>query len=115
MTGLWAYEADRALAAIEGLNLVITRPAAIYGLESSLRKSPGWPADPLSTGPGLVNAWCGRLLIGEIYKFTGDEMQMLWCGHVFSLFSNVHIAHTALSGPRSCESLQPTIPRFAAS
>ena len=44
---------------IEGLNLVILRPAIIYGKGATV---------------GLVP----RIVCGRIYQFTGEEMKFLW-------------------------------------
>ncbi|CAO3680728.1 unnamed protein product [Umbelopsis vinacea] len=52
-------EACKALQNIEGLNLVIVRPAVIYGV--------GSPA-------GITT----RLVIGRVYKKLNEEMKLLW-------------------------------------
>lgn len=52
-------KAEEELKAIAGLNLVIVRPAIVYG-----------PNDILGVTP--------RLIIGAVYKQLGEEMKLLW-------------------------------------
>ncbi|KAH8921458.1 hypothetical protein BT69DRAFT_1372399 [Atractiella rhizophila] len=55
---LW-HEAARGLAAIPRLNLILVRPAIIYG-------------------PYIVGGLTPRLLIGEVYKYLNEKMDFLW-------------------------------------
>jgi len=52
-------EAERAVQAVSGLNHVILRPALVYGLGDILGITP-------------------RLVIGSIYKQSGEKMELLW-------------------------------------
>jgi nucleoside-diphosphate-sugar epimerase len=52
-------EAERAVQGVQGLNHVIIRPALVYG-----------PGDILGITP--------RLVIGAIYKQSGEKMELLW-------------------------------------
>lgn len=54
-----SHKAEEELAKIDGLNYVIVRPAMVYG-----------PSDTTSITP--------RLIIGAVYKHTGEEMKFLW-------------------------------------
>ncbi|KAI8149686.1 hypothetical protein BJV82DRAFT_588937 [Fennellomyces sp. T-0311] len=53
------YHAEEELRKIEGLNLVILRPAVVYG-------------------PGALLGMTPRLIIGQVYKHLGEEMKLLW-------------------------------------
>ncbi|KAF7722582.1 hypothetical protein EC973_002935 [Apophysomyces ossiformis] len=53
------YKAEEELKKIKGLNLVILRPAVVYG-------------------PGALNGLTPRLIIGRIYKHLNEEMKLLW-------------------------------------
>ncbi|GAN06133.1 NAD-dependent epimerase/dehydratase [Mucor ambiguus] len=53
------YKAEEALKKIEGLNLIILRPAVVYG-------------------PGALLGLTPRLIIGRIYKYLDEEMKLLW-------------------------------------
>lgn len=55
----WIHEGLRAMASFPKLNLVIARPALLYG-------------------PYAVDGYAPRLLIGEIYKYIGETMEHLW-------------------------------------
>ncbi|KAG0142696.1 hypothetical protein CROQUDRAFT_673380 [Cronartium quercuum f. sp. fusiforme G11] len=55
----WIHEGVRAMAALPDLNLVIARPALLYG-------------------PYAVDGYAPRLLIGEIYKYIDERMEHLW-------------------------------------
>lgn len=59
MRSKWIHEGVRAMAALPTLNLVIARPALLYG-------------------PYMVDGYAPRLLIGEIYKYIGERMEHLW-------------------------------------
>ncbi|KAN0061093.1 hypothetical protein ACQY0O_006828 [Thecaphora frezii] len=56
----WWYEAERAAACIQGLNLAILRPAQLMG--PHLYDSPA----------------TARLLIGKLYQFKKEPMKWLW-------------------------------------
>ncbi|CEP10755.1 hypothetical protein [Parasitella parasitica] len=53
------YEAEEELKKIEGLNLIILRPAIVYG-------------------PGALSGLTPRLIIGRIYKHLDEKMKLLW-------------------------------------
>jgi nucleoside-diphosphate-sugar epimerase len=53
------YEAEKQLLAIEGLNLVIVRPAIVYG-------------------PGDLTGITPRLVIAAVYKSIKEKMEFLW-------------------------------------
>ncbi|GAA6042678.1 hypothetical protein JCM8097_003740 [Rhodosporidiobolus ruineniae] len=55
----WWHEAARGLAKLEGLNLVLLRPALFYG-------------------PYTVTGMTPRCLIAEVYKFQNEKMEFLW-------------------------------------
>ncbi|CAH7675173.1 hypothetical protein BY996DRAFT_6430639 [Phakopsora pachyrhizi] len=55
----WVHEGIRAMASFKELNLVIARPALLYG-------------------PYATDGFAPRLLIGEIYKYIGETMEHLW-------------------------------------
>ncbi|GJN87141.1 hypothetical protein Rhopal_000086-T1 [Rhodotorula paludigena] len=55
----WHHEAARGLANMEGLNLVLVRPALLYG-------------------PFTVTGITPRALIGEVYKFQNEKLEFLW-------------------------------------
>jgi len=52
-------EAERAVQSVSGLNHIILRPAIVYG-----------PGDMIGLTP--------RLVIGAIYKESGEKMELLW-------------------------------------
>jgi len=52
-------EAEKALLAIPGLNIVIVRPAIVYG-------------------PGDISGITPRIICGAVYKHLGEEMEFLW-------------------------------------
>jgi len=52
-------EAEKAIKAIPGLNLVIVRPAIVYG-------------------PGDISGITPRIICGAVYKHLGEEMEFLW-------------------------------------
>jgi len=53
------YEAEKQLLAIEGLNLIIVRPAIVYG-------------------PGDLTGITPRLVIAAVYKSIKEKMEFLW-------------------------------------
>ncbi|KAI8876534.1 NAD(P)-binding protein [Backusella circina FSU 941] len=53
------YKAEEELKKIEGLNLLILRPATVYG-------------------PGALLGLTPRLIIGRVYKYLKEEMKLLW-------------------------------------
>ncbi|XP_046857519.1 dTDP-glucose 4,6-dehydratase 2-like [Xenia sp. Carnegie-2017] len=55
----YKLKVEEQLAAIEGLNFVIVRPAIVYGLGDKQGLTP-------------------RLIIGAVYKQLGEEMKLLW-------------------------------------
>ncbi|MBW0498653.1 hypothetical protein O181_038368 [Austropuccinia psidii MF-1] len=55
----WIHEGVRAMAAQKDLNIVIARPALLYG-------------------PFAIDGYAPRLLIGEIYKYLDEKMEHLW-------------------------------------
>ncbi|CAG8486525.1 16229_t:CDS:2 [Acaulospora morrowiae] len=55
----YKYKAEEKLKTIDGLNLVILRPALVYGL-------------------GATTGIVPRLVCGRIYQFTKEEMKFLW-------------------------------------
>lgn len=57
--GKYKYKAEQALQQIEGLNLIILRPAVVYG-------------------PGALLGLTPRLIIGRVYKHLNEEMKLLW-------------------------------------
>jgi len=59
MRSKWVHEGVRAMAALPDLNIVVARPALLYG-------------------PYAVDGYAPRLLIGEIYKYIGERMEHLW-------------------------------------
>ncbi|GAA5834684.1 hypothetical protein JCM9279_007081 [Rhodotorula babjevae] len=59
----WHHEAARGLASIDGLNLVLMRPALLYG-------------------PHTVTGITPRCLIAEVYKFEGEKLDFLWSEHL---------------------------------
>ncbi|KAF8321445.1 uncharacterized protein EI90DRAFT_3147090 [Cantharellus anzutake] len=58
--GYWWHEALRALAAIQGLNLVIVRVGAAYGPQQTF---------------GTVHS---RIIVGRVYQYRQWEMKYLW-------------------------------------
>jgi len=68
-------EAEKALKAMSGLNLIIVRPAVVYG-------------------PGDVKGLAPRLCIGAVYKKTGEKLEYpTWFEE--SKFSTVHVTDVA--------------------
>lgn len=55
----YKYKAEEKIKTIEGLNLVILRPALVYG-------------------PGATMGLAPRLVCGRIYQFIKEEMKFLW-------------------------------------
>ncbi|PWN46808.1 hypothetical protein IE53DRAFT_5415 [Violaceomyces palustris] len=56
----WYYETERALACVEGLNLVIVRPASVFG-------------------PHIFHGLSiPRFGMGSLYRVTGETMKWLW-------------------------------------
>ncbi|ORY74263.1 hypothetical protein BCR35DRAFT_293345 [Leucosporidium creatinivorum] len=55
----WLHESARGLAKIEGLNLVLLRPATFYG-------------------DYTVTGLTPRVLIGEVYRYLGEKLEFLW-------------------------------------
>jgi len=55
----YKYKAEEKLKTIEGLNLVILRPAVVYGTGATM---------------GLVP----RIVCGRIYQYTKEELKFLW-------------------------------------
>ncbi|GAA6049005.1 hypothetical protein JCM3770_005435 [Rhodotorula araucariae] len=55
----WHHEAARGLAKMEGLNLVLVRPALFYGMYTLTGITP-------------------RALIAEVYKYQGEKLEFLW-------------------------------------
>jgi len=53
------YQAEENLRKINGLNLIIVRPAIVYG-------------------PGDINGMTPRLITGAVYKFLNEKMEFLW-------------------------------------
>ncbi|KAI8644860.1 hypothetical protein BD408DRAFT_474713 [Parasitella parasitica] len=53
------YKAEEELKKIKGINLIILRPAVVYG-------------------PGALSGLTPRLIIGRIYKYLDEEMKLLW-------------------------------------
>ncbi|KAG2226452.1 hypothetical protein INT45_014196 [Circinella minor] len=53
------YQAEQELQKIEGLNLIILRPAVVYG-------------------PGALLGLTPRLIIGRVYQHLDEEMKLLW-------------------------------------
>lgn len=60
-TGIAKYElkAEEELRKIGGLNLIIVRPATVYG-------------------PGDINGLSPRIICGAVYKHLGEKMKFLW-------------------------------------
>jgi len=52
-------KAEEELRKIGGLNLIIVRPATVYG-------------------PGDINGLCPRIICGAVYKHLGEKMKFLW-------------------------------------
>ncbi|KAG1446987.1 hypothetical protein G6F56_009401 [Rhizopus delemar] len=55
----YKYKAEKELMAIEGLNLLIVRPALVYG-------------------PGALSGLTTRLILGRIHKYLNDNMKCFW-------------------------------------
>ncbi|KAI8337758.1 hypothetical protein BC941DRAFT_426101 [Chlamydoabsidia padenii] len=55
----YKYKAEEQLKKMEGLNLIIIRPAVTYG-------------------PGANTGLTPRLIIGRVYKYLNEEMTLLW-------------------------------------
>ncbi|BGP38313.1 hypothetical protein JCM10450v2_002259 [Rhodotorula kratochvilovae] len=55
----WHHEAARGLAKMDGLNLVLVRPALFYG-------------------PYTLTGITPRMLIAEVYKYQGEKLEFLW-------------------------------------
>ncbi|KAG0742487.1 hypothetical protein G6F26_006919 [Rhizopus arrhizus] len=55
----YKHKAEEELKSIEGLNLLIIRPAIVYG-------------------PGALSGLTPRLVIGRVYKYLNEEMKFLW-------------------------------------
>ncbi|POW01894.1 hypothetical protein PSTT_12161 [Puccinia striiformis] len=70
MRSKWVHEGVRAMAALPDLNIVVARPALLYG-------------------PYAVDGYAPRLLIGEIYKYIGERMEHLWSPDL-----RLHTIHT---------------------
>ncbi|KNZ46405.1 hypothetical protein VP01_72g9 [Puccinia sorghi] len=70
MRSKWVHEGVRAMAALPDLNIVVARPALLYG-------------------PYAVDGYAPRLLIGEIYKYIGERMEHLWSADL-----RLHTIHT---------------------
>ncbi|OAV97375.1 hypothetical protein PTTG_00115 [Puccinia triticina 1-1 BBBD Race 1] len=70
MRSKWVHEGVRAMAALPDLNIVVARPALLYG-------------------PYAVDGYAPRLLIGEIYKYIGERMEHLWSSEL-----RLHTIHT---------------------
>eukprot|EP01094_Clydonella_sp_ATCC50884_P005000 TRINITY_DN13982_c0_g1_i1.p2 TRINITY_DN13982_c0_g1~~TRINITY_DN13982_c0_g1_i1.p2 ORF type:complete len:369 (-),score=115.00 TRINITY_DN13982_c0_g1_i1:53-1159(-) len=83
----YKYQAEEALRGINGLNLIILRPAIVYG-----------PGDTAGISP--------RLITGAVYKHLGEKMKLLWsgdlrinCVHVDDVSrAIVHVAQNADAG-----------------
>jgi len=60
-TGIAKYKikAEDELRKIAGLNLIVVRPATVYG-------------------PGDQNGLCPRIICGAVYKHLGEKMKFLW-------------------------------------
>jgi len=66
--------AENELTKIAGLNVVIVRPALVYG-------------------PGDVNGMSPRLIIGAVYKHLKEEMKFLWTAQL--KLNTVHVRDVA--------------------
>lgn len=81
------YQAEEALRGINGLNLIVLRPAIVYG-------------------PGDTSGISPRLITGAVYKHLGEKMKLLWSGdlrintvHVDDVCrAIVHVAQNADAG-----------------
>jgi len=66
--------AENELAKIAGLNVIVLRPALVYG-------------------PGDVNGLSPRLIIGAVYKHLKEEMKFLWTAQL--KLNTVHVRDVA--------------------
>jgi len=81
------YQAEQALRAINGLNLIVLRPAIVYG-------------------PGDCSGISPRIITGAVYKHLNEKMKLLWSGdlrintvHVHDVCrAIVHMAQNADAG-----------------
>ncbi|KAI7875675.1 NAD(P)-binding protein [Lichtheimia hyalospora FSU 10163] len=55
----YKYKAEQELSKMDGLNLIILRPALVYG-------------------PGALLGLTPRLIIGRVYQYLNEEMKLLW-------------------------------------
>jgi hypothetical protein len=85
--GKWWHEMLRSLAAIEDLNLVILRFGSVYG------PFVNW---------GLITP---RIVLGQVYKFTGEEMKFLWGPGV--RINTTHIDDLANAAWELCKWMEP--------
>jgi len=71
-TGIGKYklQAENALKQIQGLPLIIVRPATVYG-------------------PGDISGISPRIICGAVYKYLGEKMKLLWSGDL--RISTVHV------------------------
>ncbi|KAL1920640.1 uncharacterized protein VTP21DRAFT_1017 [Calcarisporiella thermophila] len=74
MRAKYKHKAEEDLCKIEGLNLVVLRPAIIYG-------------------PGATSGLTPRLIIGRVYKKLGEEMKLLWTKDL--RINTVHVVDVA--------------------
>ncbi len=76
------HEAARALGLIEGLNLVLLRPALMYG-------------------DFTVTGITPRLLVAEVYKFLGEKLEFLWAQGLAQ--GTVHVHDAAVAAAKAVE------------
>ena len=86
--GTWWHETLRALGAIDGLPLVVTRLAYLYGpntistegtfvtLYPHLRSTPGLPTYIMTTR--IVTVVPALIFVGYSYKQIAEDMKYLW-------------------------------------
>lgn len=93
----WLHEAARAIALIDGLPLILVRPALFYG-------------------PYTITGVTPRVLIGECYRHQGEKLEFLWSDslpqhtiHSHDFSSAISKLSLAYPFPSSCaEPLFPT-------
>ena len=76
------HESARALALVDGLNLVLLRPGLMYG-------------------DYTVTGITPRLLIAEVYKFLGEKLEFLWAEGLPQ--GTVHVRDCAVAAVKAVE------------
>ncbi|KAJ1500644.1 hypothetical protein HMI54_010652, partial [Coelomomyces lativittatus] len=76
------YNAEKELMNMMDLNLIIVRPAIVYG-------------------PGDIQGITPRLIIGEIYKYLNEEMKFLWTKDL--CINTVHVSDVCRALHHLCQ------------